>query len=178
MLLNVVLELILFTIIVGGARFGYNKGLFKITARLMRKLLCILLSISLSRLVGGYFIAPLILSRISEQTRNIAYPIVQALSMVIAFIILFFLLKIIMTFVISIIGRIFDEGVLGGVNKLLGFMLSGTAALIAAMCLASIIEYLLLHGAFDRTEITRGFSGGLLYRILALISPLKLLLIN
>ena len=60
MFLNVLLDVILILILVGGSYYGYTRGLFRILARPMRFILCLLLSLSLCRVVGEAIIAPLI----------------------------------------------------------------------------------------------------------------------
>ena len=60
MFLNLFIELILITVIVGGSCYGYKKGVFMMVAGRIRNPLCLLLSLSLCGFVGEECIAPLI----------------------------------------------------------------------------------------------------------------------
>ena len=49
MILNLLLDLILTAIILGGLRYGYNKGLFKMVTGPIKKVLCLFFSFSYSK---------------------------------------------------------------------------------------------------------------------------------
>ena len=60
MFLNLLIEVILIAIIVGGTSFGYRKGLFKMVAAPARTLVCLVTSFLFGRPVGKYFLSPIL----------------------------------------------------------------------------------------------------------------------
>lgn len=174
MFLNIFLEVILITILIGGSRYGYNKGFFKMAAGPVRLLLCIALSFFFSRTVAINVVAPLIISRTSESLARLALPAINAISTAVAFLFLFAVIKIILSFIISLLSRILDEGIVGKINRALGLLLAGIFALIGSMCFATLAEYLFSQEAFIDSELLKDFSGGPFYRLFTLINPVRL----
>ena len=174
MVLNIILDVILIAIIAGGSRYGYNKGLFKMAEKPARLLLCMALSFALSGIVGSQFVAPIILSQI-DSIPEALFPAVNAVSSTLAFALLFYFFKIIISFILSLVSRIFDEGLIGMINRALGFALAGVIALLIAMCFASLTDYLIMQGLLSDFQLISDFSGGPLYKLLVFLSPLRMI---
>lgn len=66
MFLNLFFDIILLTVFVGGAYFGYKKGAFRLVAGALKGVACFLLSISLTDCVANTLIAPLIRAPITN----------------------------------------------------------------------------------------------------------------
>ena len=175
MFLNIFLEVILLTIIVGGSYYGYSKGFFKIAARPARILLCLALSFTFSRVVGSIYIAPVISSRINEGVAELASSAINGISTVIAFLLLFLIIRFLLSIVISLIEGIFDNGIIGKINKALGVILAGVISLLFAMSFASLAEYILNSESFRSSNLLINFTGGPLYRLFIFFSPIRLL---
>lgn len=175
MFLNIFLEVILITILVGGSYYGYNKGFFKMAAGPVRLLLCVAVSFAFSRTVGDYFVAPIIRSHMDEGIAYFADPAISAASTALGFILLFVLARIVLSFVISLINRFLDEGIIGKINRASGFLLAGVIALLGAMCFASLAEYIFMLSVFDNSDLLKDFSGGPLYHLFTFISPVGLI---
>lgn len=175
MFLNILIEVVLLAIVLGGAYYGYNKGLFKMTAGPVKLLLCLAVSFAFSRAVGGYIVFPIIISCIEEGISSFAYPVISVISIVSSFLILFLMSRGLLSIIISLINSLLDEGIIGKVNKAIGFILAGVIASLGAMLLASLMEYVLLHEAFNDSDLLKDFSGGPIYRLFTVISPVGLI---
>ena len=174
MFLNFLLDVILLTILLGGAYCGYQSGFFRMAAKPTRLVLSILLSFSLCRCLGNFLVMPAINARLGDEIRAFALPAVRALSTLIAFVLLLLLSRIVLSFAISIASRFFDSGIIGRINRSLGVILAGGIALVLAICFASIADYLFSLEAAENSDIVKEFSGGIIYRLLLMISPIGL----
>ena len=73
MLLNFLVDLAILAIIIGGFYYGFERGLFRMVSRPASGLICIVLSASLDKTVGGKLIAPLISTPVTEYIRGFLY---------------------------------------------------------------------------------------------------------
>lgn len=175
MFLNLLIEVILLLILVGGAYYGKRIGFFKIAVKPLKLAISILFSFLLCKTVGNYLIAPLIMTRIAEEFREFAAVSVGAISTAIAFMLLLFVIRIILSFAVSVAARFFDFGIIGRINKFLGFLLATIVALILAYGFALLVEFLFTLQIFDNSSLVKDFSGGILYRLFIFISRSRLL---
>ena len=60
MFLNLLLDVILLTVLIGGSYYGYKQGFFRMAAGAVRGALCLLISFSLCDRVGTTLVSPLI----------------------------------------------------------------------------------------------------------------------
>ena len=178
MFLNIFLEVILIAIVVGGSRYGYNRGLFKMAANPVGFIICMIVSYTYASIVGVNILSPIILAAVSDNLLPFIILIINPLSTVVAFALLFFAVKILVSFLISLVNQIFDKGIIGKINKAFGGAFSGVVAFLIATCVASLSEYIFMQGAFTDSELLDGFFGGPIYRTFLLISPLRLLFDN
>ena len=178
MFLNIFLEVFLIAIIVGGSRYGYNKGFFKMTVGPARLIVCFAVSLGYSSLVGDAIVAPILLEIIKEQITPLISLLINPISTAVAFLLLFYGMKIVISFLVSLVNRIIDEGIIGKINKSLGFIIAGIIAFIIAICFVSLSEYLIMQEAFSDSEILDDFSGGPIYKAFLSISPLRLYISN
>ena len=178
MFLNIFLDVILITIVVGGSRYGYNRGLFKMAATPVGVILCLILSFTYSSIVGVNILSPIILAVASDNLLPFIILIINPLSTVVAFALLFFAVKILVSFLISLVNQIFDKGIIGKINKAFGGAFSGVVAFLIATCVASFSEYILMQEVFYDSKFLDGFFGGPIYRAFLSISPLRLLFDN
>ena len=66
MFLNLLIDVILITIILGGSCIGYRRGLFKMTTGLLKGLTCLLIAFYSCELIGERLVSPLIRLPISR----------------------------------------------------------------------------------------------------------------
>ena len=172
MLINILVDLAIILTVLLGFMYGYKRGLFLMTAGPARRLLCFALSFSYSGVVGSRIVAPILKRLIDIRDNQITKSIVNGLSTVIAFVLLFLLTKVILSFTFYLIGRILDSGLIGIVNNGVGMALSGMIAFGLSVCLVSVMDYLYSNDYFSDVLLMNSFSGGPLYRLLKLINPI------
>ena len=107
---------------------------------------------------------------------NLTTPAVNVIGIIIAFVLLFFLSKLIISIAISVINSYVSVGVLGQINKTMGFVLAFAVAFIAAWALTGVVDFIFHLGVFNNVEVIRNFSGGWIYRLFNSFSPIELLL--
>ena len=173
MFLNILLDIVLIFILIGGSHYGYNKGLFKLALAPSKILLSLFISFSFSGIVGEDIIAPFIISRINISHLDYVYHLVRAVSWALAFILLFAIFKILISIVIRLLNEIFEIGIIGIMNRALGFLLSGVISFMVAMFLSSLLEYFLATESINADLI-----GGPIYWFFKEISPFKTIFTN
>lgn len=107
---------------------------------------------------------------------NLASPVVNIISMGIAFIALYLLSKIVLALAIFLIDMIFKNGLFGLLNKILGFVFSTIISVAAAWALAVLIAFIFNLPAFSSNEMIQAFEGGFFYRFFNTYNPVELLL--
>lgn len=107
---------------------------------------------------------------------NLTSPAVRMIGSLFAFIILFFLSKYVISAAIWAVNSFVSVGVIGQINKSMGFILAGSLAFLGAWALTGVIDFLFHLEVFDSYELIRNFEGGLLYRFFKEFSPIELLL--
>ena len=103
-------------------------------------------------------------------------PAVILISVAAAFVILLFVFKYSIRFITILINFVFDGGVLGKINRMLGVVLAGALSFFAAWTFVSVLDFLFHAPIFDTSDAIRTFEGGPLYRLFNMISPIELLL--
>ena len=107
---------------------------------------------------------------------KLAHPTIHMISVVISFFAVYFLSKIVLGILLSIINHAFDGGVFGVMNKILGFIFSTSIAFVLAWTLTSVFGYVISLPAFADTPWIVSFDGGIVYKFFKGISPIDLLL--
>lgn len=107
---------------------------------------------------------------------NLTSPAVVLISIVIAFVLLFLLSKLLFSGGILLVNSVFDIGILGKINRIMGFVLAGLLAILAAWALVGIVDFFFHLAIFDGVEAIRSFKGGWIYRLFNSLSPIELLL--
>ena len=103
-------------------------------------------------------------------------PAVILISVIIAFVILLVAFKYLIRFITLLINFVFDSGVLGKINRILGVILAGALSFCAAWAFVSVLDFLFHAPIFDTSDVIRTFEGGPLYQLFNMISPIELLL--
>ena len=107
---------------------------------------------------------------------DLTYPAVQIVASVIAFVILYFVGKLLISLGIWVVNSYVSVGVLGQVNKTMGFVLAFVLAFLAAWLFAGTLDFIFHLSIFDGSELIRNFEGGPVYWLLVRVSPIELLL--
>lgn len=101
-------------------------------------------------------------------------PLVRFLSGIIAFIILYVIVRLFSRLALNVIGCFLEGGILGRVNSLMGVVLSGFVGFAVACLTASLIDYALHLDAFSDLVASAGFRGGAIYRIMREVNLIRL----
>lgn len=113
---------------------------------------------------------------ISLLVDKLAYPTIHLISVIISFFAVYFLSKLVLGILLSIINHAFDGGVFGVMNKVLGFFFSTSIAFISAWLLTSVFGYVISLPAFADNPWIVSFDGGFVYKFFKGLSPIDLLL--
>ena len=222
MFLNLLLDIILLTVLIGGACYGYKRGLFRFAAGALRGVICFFLSISLCDYIGKNFISPLIGAPITNYLLDffeknitaevdgivnriptvlkianavfgdgnevyemdmtldrviefVGEPLIALISRILAFILIFFGLKYVIKLLVSLLDSIFNLGIIGWLNRLVGSLLSICVGFFVCWAFCSLTEYLLHLEIFAASRLVQNFGGGILYRFFKKFSLLSLL---
>ena len=101
---------------------------------------------------------------IGSIVESLTMPIVNIISAVIAFVILVIVLRILLKLVFSLIDKIFQKGVLGVLNKVLGCIVCTLIAIFVVWMLVLVLGYV-FH-----------VSGGFIFEFFKKYNPVELLL--
>ena len=107
---------------------------------------------------------------IAEITASLAAPVVEIFSIIIAFVLLYFISKLLVTLAIAILDLIFSDGIFGALNRTLGGISGAILGVAVAWFLAVFLEFI-LHINLGGLE-----DPGLLYEFFNTYSPIELLL--
>ena len=78
MFINILIDIILLSMIIGGFIYGYKKGFLKMTLVPAKRLLCFVASFSYSGIVGSNIVSPIIKSIFEGEDNKITIVIVNA----------------------------------------------------------------------------------------------------
>lgn len=115
-------------------------------------------------------------SIINAIVTEITAPFTSIICTALAFIILFFVSKLVLTLVFAIINKIVDNGFVGIVNRIIGAVFMGALAFIVCWGAASIFELVINLPVFEGQAWVNEFTGGYVYKFLKSINPIDLLL--
>ena len=107
---------------------------------------------------------------------TVTHPVVEVVATIAGFIIVYFVAKILLGILLHFINEMFDSGLAGTANKVLGAVFSFLLAFCVAWAFTALSEFFLNIPLIARAKWVSNFEGGLLYRFFRLFTPLDLLL--
>lgn len=107
---------------------------------------------------------------------TLTLPIVNVVSTVIAFVIILVILLLLLPLLFSLIDSLFNKGLLGVFNKVLGSVVCGLLAIFVAWVIVLIFEYIVHLPSSSDMAIFSNFTGGLIYSVFKQYNPVELLL--
>ena len=107
---------------------------------------------------------------------SLASPIVHLVSVIITFVLVYFLAKLVYSILISLIASFFSSGVLGLPNKILGCVFSFFFAVIFAWILTLGFDFVIHSSLFAESAWAQEFEGGIIYRFFNMTNPVDILL--
>lgn len=127
-----------------------------------------LLDVDVSSLSGENTIAAIV--------DNLASPIVHLLSVIITFVLLYFLAKLVYSLLLSVVSAFFDSAVLSLPNKLLGCVFGLFMAMISAWLLTVAFEFIINSSMLSDVAWAQSFEGGVVYNFFNKHNPIDILL--
>ena len=113
---------------------------------------------------------------IVQVVEKLAVPTIHLIAVIISFIVLNLIAKILLNLLFILINMLFKAGLLGFVNKTLGFVVNTAFAFLVAWGLTAVFAYFIsLPGLVDLSWAAN-FKGGFLYQFFKGINPIDLLL--
>ena len=103
-------------------------------------------------------------------------PVVGFIAIFISAIALFFIGRLLFTFVFYLLDKFCEGGLLGKINKTLGTVFGAFTFVLSAWGLAVFISVIFHLPVFDSNELISGFEGGLVYKFFNTFNPIELLL--
>lgn len=107
---------------------------------------------------------------IREITNTLASPVIEIFSLIIAFVVLYFVSKLLISLALALLDLIFSGGIFGVLNRVLGGISGTVLAIVAAWGVAVLVEFL-FHINSNGME-----NAGFLYTFFNTYSPIELLL--
>ena len=113
---------------------------------------------------------------IESIVHTVTHPVVQIVSTIAGFIIVYFIAKILLDMLLKFINDMFQSGIAGTTNKILGAVVTFLLAFCVAWAFTAVSEFFLNIPLIAKAKWVSEFEGGLLYRFFRLFTPLDLLL--
>ncbi|MCQ2414125.1 MAG: CvpA family protein [Clostridia bacterium] len=107
---------------------------------------------------------------------NLTTPLISLVSMIAAFVILYFLSKLVFSIIVAIIDRMAQGGVIGAANKILGCIFGVLFAGILAWLLVCVSDFVFSLETLNDKEVILQIEQGHLYQLLRTYNPFDLLL--
>ncbi len=107
---------------------------------------------------------------------SLTSPVISVVSVIISFVLLYFISKILLSVLLWFLNLVFRSGVFGFLNKLLGTVFGLCLAVIAAWVFVSVFEYAIHLPMFEGNAVVSEFEGTFLYGFFNSYSPIELLL--
>ena len=113
---------------------------------------------------------------ISAIVDALASPVVHFVSVIITFILLYFVAKLIYTLLTSLLIALFDTGFLTVPNKVLGAIFNALAAIVIAWFIAIAFDFIIHLPALSNVTWLSEFEGGFVYNLLNRLNPIDIVL--
>ena len=222
--MNIVLDIILLVILVGGLVLGYKRGFIKSITKPVRFFAAIATAFWLANPIAKNFLEPMIKTPVTNQIRDyllkncptitpetaseelptlmkfaasimnvdietlspvdtvsaivesLADPVIHLVSIIVTFILVYFVAKLVYSLVFSMLSSVFNDGVLGFPNKILGCVFTLILAVVISWVFVVLFDFVIHSSAFSDAVWAKDFEGGIIYRFFAKNSPIDLLL--
>ncbi|MBR5143530.1 MAG: CvpA family protein [Clostridia bacterium] len=112
---------------------------------------------------------------IAELVDIFSNPLITMLSRIVAFFILYILIRYVIKLIVYLADIIFSQGILGKLNSLLGLLLSMLMAFLFAWTFTSLTDFVFHLNFLSDVRIIKEFNGGLLFRFFNSFSLMKLI---
>ena len=113
---------------------------------------------------------------IPELVDKLSTPAIHIIAIIISFIAVYILARLLISMLLKLVNLMFDIGVFGVLNRVLGFVFSTSLAIIAVWLFTSVFAYLINLPSLSNVEWIANFDGGYIYKFFKRFSPIDLLL--
>ena len=113
---------------------------------------------------------------IDTLSSTMSEPVVGCIAIIISAIALFFIGKLLFTFVFFLLNKFCEAGFLGKINKVLGMVFGAFTFLITACGTATLVSIIFNLPVFEGNALIAGFEGGFVYKFFNTFNPIELLL--
>lgn len=107
---------------------------------------------------------------------SVTSPVVEIVATITGFILVYFVSKILLSILVSFINTMFNNGIVGTANKVLGAVFTFLLAFIVAWAFTAVSEFIFNIPIIAKAKLVENFNGGILYRFFRSFTPLDLLL--
>ena len=107
---------------------------------------------------------------------KLSAPIVSLISGILAFILVYFVSKILLAIALRVLDGMFRNGLLGVFNKTLGCIFGAAFSFVCAWLFVSVFGYVINIPVIAETGFGKSFDGGYIYGFFKSMSPLDILL--
>ena len=109
-------------------------------------------------------------------SESLTAPIISIVSSILAFILLYFGVRLALSLLLSFVAKMADDGVVGFANRLLGFCFSIVMMFVVCWCLTAVFDFVVHLPALEEVSWANEFTGGYVYSFFRNVSPIDLLL--
>lgn len=113
---------------------------------------------------------------VADVIHTLTNPVVELISVVLTFVLLFFISKLLLTLLFKLLDSVFNSSVLAIPNKILGCVLNTFCGAIVAWCATIAFDFIIHLPMLEGQAWATEFSGGILYEFFLNFSPAELLL--
>ncbi len=106
----------------------------------------------------------------------LASPVVHIISMIVSFVVIYFVAKLVYRIVLAMLSPIFNAGPLSIPNKLLGCVFSLFIAAMFAWLMTLVFDFAIHSSLFEGSALVEDFEGGFIYGFFNKHNPIDILL--
>ena len=107
---------------------------------------------------------------------SLAKPTIHLFAVILAFVLIYFISKLLLALLIGVLDKTFDVGFVGSVNRFLGILFGAAFAFIISWAVVLGLGYLMSIQSVADSGFLNEFDGGIIYDFFDSITPLELLL--
>ena len=112
----------------------------------------------------------------AEIVKELTAPLVVLISSATAFVLLFLFAKMLFSFMVNVVNKLFSAGVIGKVNRFLGLVLACVFSLFVLWALVGVSDLIFHSQALAKSDLIRNYQPGPIYKTMQEISLIELLL--
>ena len=169
MFLDIFIDVVLLSIVIGGSYLGYQKGALLIASKPIKPVLAFYVTLFLNNRIDYTKMTDFVIMRLSDKLPrylSVFMPQISiGLTKLCGFTILFLLSITIVSLGVKTANLIISIGIIDRINKYLGLAITGVFAVSFACVIVRFTGALFSLDFFDDSRLFSNFDGGLLYKL-------------